>query len=263
MELLEMLFSLCCGSMLFVKSFAGEGKGGDDDTDYGAEVEKRGAKNVILENRQKADDLAKANQKIKDLESKPSHQESPKPNAPVVEPDYIKELRAAGEEEGLSKKFIDIQIKALGRMTTEVSTHVVEASTRQRTGFTKNMDKLAKDDEYKFIMSKYGKEVGDYVQNEFPSAVWNDAKVYESAVGIIANKHRKELYGKGAGTVEDPPNETGDSDGDKNDNAYGGISRKEIEDYALSINYTIKDLKDKDIRKSVIGAYKAKYGDKK
>ncbi len=266
MKLLEMLFPL--GKLMFKMFADDDGAGGDGDKkgigdegfDHDAEVTKRGSKVVLLENKRKGEDLTAANKRIKELESDKSTRQDPLPKPkPTGEPDYIKELRATGEEEGLSKKYVDAQIRAIGRMTTDVSTHVVDASTRQRTGFTKNMDKLANDDEYKFVMSKYGKEVGDYVQSEFPAAVWGDKKVFESALGVIINKHRKELYGKGSSHNNTPPNETGESGGDNNDKSYGGIPRAVLEKYAVSMGYRDGELSnDVIIRKKVIDAYKSK-----
>lgn len=227
----------------------------DDEDNYKAEVEKKGAKNVILENKRKAEDnkkLKEENDKLKaDVEKGKS---TP---APVTTPTdilsdvmqtekgrrYVESERAYGKSDSEIRSTLDM-MDLVGETKANNAIKPMKA-TSASSSLTDALDEMAQNDEDKIAIEMFGKDIkAEMVKEKIKPEFWGDKTLIKSLLGSLLYTNR-DKFAKQSREIVDTPLDGGKKGGSP---SGGGVSNDELEKYALENDI---ELSNQEVRSKV------------
>lgn len=189
----------------------------DNEDTFRAEVEKRGYRNVIEENRRKSDELKKLKDEYESFkknqqrpqEQQQARQQQTQQNMSRIEmamqTDWGKEMVEEGRALGLSDKFIEAQLKASEAMSGNATQPFMKRFQEQ--DLKDALKAFGSEDKNKVVMSKYAAEIEAKVR-EYAPQYWNDPQLIKAVAGQVAIEHFQDWVGTSKPKLQDSPTET-------------------------------------------------------
>lgn len=228
-----------------------------DEIDYDAEVSKRGAKNIILENKRKVDELATLKRENDELKAKQSTPPAP-PKEDTTQDNrkpekvqaYIDKMKAQGYDDD----FINDQIEFMQSVASETAGVAMKPVEEliHKPKLDSVIATISQDEKYKFVATKLSKELESEVKR-FPPQYWGDIDFVKSVLGRIAIEKGQEVFsGSGRKIInEGSPTETERGGG----KAPEGINADEFNDYATKMGFSTAT---PELKAKVVAAFKLK-----
>lgn len=224
------------------------------DEDWDGLVQKRGAKNIILENRRKAKEFADLTEKEKKYEeelatlkkasaaapaSAKQDKDKAREEARKLLPKEISDYMTTLEEFGYDQSFIDKQMNAVVRLASSIVDYRLRGADKilYKDDLDGSMDQLKKDDKYKFIMSKL--ETG--LRSEMlkhPGESWKNIDFVKQRLGILIAENQEKLFGDTKGK-QSPGESPTESEVEHGTGEGGKYTQKELDDYAIEMGVSI------------------------
>lgn len=220
-------------------------------------------KRVYGENKRLSAEVQEFRKKISDLEGRISRQA---PAAPVdilaeakKDPEMARILarrkeRFAEDDDDQRDFLYAAGYRAKGLVESAVSP--INDSMAEST-LEKTLAEHSKDPEIKVIVDKWGKEVKEFlIENKVDRKFWGNSKFIYNVIGSVVAKHLKELKGDSPKKIDREifgERGTGEKGG-----VVSGIDSAALREFAKTIGYEESDLKDKQLSKLIIDAYKAR-----
>ena len=229
---------------------AGETGVTDDNTDYDAEVTKRGARSVIEENRAKAKELKALKAELEEFK-KPKPQPQQQQEAPKGKKyERIPHLKAFVDKYkgGVTADKITEYLEDIAELTLETAsgaaqfhsgevmkkfedmTELQQEYQERRLG--KTLDELAQEPKYKFLVTKYRDEIIETTKKDIKDPkFWKNKSVIEAMAGKVIMSHVDDLETTTAAPVKEKVNET-DNTSSARAGSSGSVSQEEMEEAA-------------------------------
>lgn len=228
-----------------------KGEATTDETDYDAEVQKRGAKNIIEENKRRAVELKSLREELESLKAqsqkpKTEPKTETKPDGKRTEyPPEIQEFYEESIKEGIKESYVKKQCDAMYRVAVNAAAFHRGELEKKFSSLSKYEKKLAlqsldetisalsDDPEYKGILPKYKKEIREVAEKEVEPEYWDNKAIIESIAGKVIIKKLKELGISSEETkdtvIKEKINETENNGSSK---TMSGVSPDELKEYA-------------------------------
>jgi hypothetical protein len=225
----------------------GEGKEPvkEKENEFEEEVKKRGAKNVILENKRKSDEIAQLKKEFEDFKLISKAKEFSE--KPAEEPEEIRSYKNRMLERGYDEEFVKDQVDTMLKIAARTADYLMKPTERfiYRGEFDRQLVELKKVPKYKIVLDKYeGEVMKELEQQNISPKYWGNEEILKALIGQITLDHADDLFGKPGKTkiVEEVPTETSGSTGGKGE---GGISDAELRGFADEYNLDLSTSENK------------------
>lgn len=222
------------------------------------EVKKRGAKNILEENKRKAQELEELKRKLAEKET-PKHEPKVDPVSTTKYPIHIQKFYDKSLKAGVDRDWVETMCDTMLQTAVEAAEarathHVGEFSKTtsrmvekyQREMLNDSVESLAKDKKYKFVVEKHGAEIKKRVKEQFKPEFYDNEDVLKSVAGQILIENMQEE------TSEKTVEKIGESSNGGSAKGGQSVSEEALIDFANSINV---DISNPEVKKKVKEAY--------